>query len=99
MGLRKGERIRPLATIEVVSVRQERLDQITDDDVRREGYPGKPAAWFIEHFCKAMKCGPFQKVTRIEFVYLEPSETTIETATAIGIRVGWIEEGNRGANE
>lgn len=78
MGLRKGERPRTLAVVEVVSVRRERLDAITDDDVRREGFPDAPslvpgaaASWFVGMFCKAMGCRPEDEVTRIEFRYVE----------------------------
>lgn len=39
MGLRRGEHPEVLGTIRVISVRRERLDDITLDDVRREGFP------------------------------------------------------------
>ena len=67
MGFRKGERATILGELEVLEVRRERLDAITDDDVRREGFPGKDAAWFVAMFCKAMGCKPDSLVTRIEF--------------------------------
>lgn len=38
MGLRKGEKLEKLAVIKVKSVRFEPLFEITDDDVRREGF-------------------------------------------------------------
>jgi len=41
---------RRIATIRIVSVRYERIDAITDDDVAREGFPSKDAKWFIERF-------------------------------------------------
>lgn len=67
MGFRKGEKATILGEIEVVSVRRERLDAITDDDVRREGFPGKPAVWFVAMYGKAMGRKPDELVTRIEF--------------------------------
>jgi hypothetical protein len=67
MGFRKGEHARLLGVIEVVDVRSERLDVITDHDVKREGFPGKSAEWFVEMFCAAMGCTGATIITRIEF--------------------------------
>jgi hypothetical protein len=67
MGLKKGEHAKALGEIEVVSVRRERLDAITDDDVRREGFPGMDAAGFVKMFRDHMHAKPEQMITRIEF--------------------------------
>lgn len=67
MGLPKGSKHEVWGTIEVVSVRRERLDAITDDDVEREGFAGRNAAWFVAFFCRSMRCKPETEVTRIEF--------------------------------
>lgn len=67
MGLRKGEKQEPLARIRVTSVRQERLDAITPDDVEREGFAELGVTGFVAMFCRATKCGPEDEVTRIEF--------------------------------
>lgn len=72
MGLKKGEKAVKLGVIEIVSVRFERLDAITDADVRREGFPGRSAEWFVDYFCKHMKCEPQTLVNRIEFRRIEP---------------------------
>ncbi len=40
MGLKKGEHVRKLGVIEVVSVRRESLMAVTADECRREGFPG-----------------------------------------------------------
>ena len=72
MGLAKGERQHRLGLVRVVSVRRERLDTITADDVRREGFPDWAPADFVEFFCKANKCTPTTLVTRIVFAR-EPS--------------------------
>jgi hypothetical protein len=72
MGLKAGERHERIAMIRVVSVRRERLDTITADDVRREGFADMTPEEFIEFFCKANKCPPTTIVTRIEFAR-EPS--------------------------
>ncbi len=66
MGLRKGEKVERLAVIEVTGVRTERLDAITNGDVRREGLRCSREA-FLLRFCKAMRCKPSDQVTRIEF--------------------------------
>lgn len=72
MGLARGERHHGLGLIRVVSVRRERLDTITAEDVRREGFDDMTPAEFVAFFCKANKCEPTTIVTRIEFVR-EPS--------------------------
>ena len=67
MGFRPGQSARVLGEIEVLSVRREQLDQITDADVAREGFPGRDRAWFVDMFTTAQRCQPEQLVTRIEF--------------------------------
>lgn len=68
MGLKKGEKIKPLGVIEIVSVSAEPLSAITEADVKREGFPGWTRADFINFFTeKNPKCGPFTLVNRIEF--------------------------------
>jgi len=70
-GLKKGEKVKRLARIEVVSNRRERLCDITDDDVRREGFPELTPEQFVEMFCAHMKVWPAIVVNRIEFQYVE----------------------------
>ena len=71
MGRKKGEPLVRLAEVEVVDVRRERLDAITDDDVVREGFPGWVAADFILFFLAHMAAGHDTEVTRIEWRYLD----------------------------
>lgn len=72
-GLKPGEKVVPICICEVVSVRREPLNDITNEDVVREGFgpaPWKPGLeWFdfVEMFCHEMKCAPDTIVTRIEF--------------------------------
>lgn len=57
MGLKAGEKVQVLCEIEVVSVRQERLDAITLAEVVAEGFPewaDRPAE-FVAMFCKHMR--------------------------------------------
>lgn len=72
MGCEKCQGIKPgglvrLGAIEVVSVRRERLDAMTDDDCPREGFPRMTAPQFVKMFCEHMGCPPDVEVTRIEF--------------------------------
>lgn len=77
MGLQKGERIRKLAKVVVVSVRRERLDKITKSDCRLEGFPELSPAGFVAMFCKHMVCRPGAIVTRIEWRYLTEMESDL----------------------
>jgi hypothetical protein len=71
MGRKKGEPLVRVAEVEVVSVRRERLDAITIDDVVSEGFGMSPSG-FVEFFCRTHKgCGPDTIVTRIEWRYLD----------------------------
>jgi hypothetical protein len=73
MGLKRGEKIERLAKIRVVSVRRERLYDITPDDVIREGFEGRSVEWFIDMFMREMGVSSSVEVTRIEFEYVNPS--------------------------
>lgn len=70
-GLKKGERIRRLALLRCVSNRKERLNQITGDDIEREGFPTLTHGEFVAMFCREMGGAPTQRVQRIEFEYVE----------------------------
>lgn len=70
MGFPKGHRGggKALGELVVLDVRRERLDAITDDEVIREGFPGRDSAWFVAMFCREMRrAKPDTMVTRIEF--------------------------------
>jgi hypothetical protein len=78
MGLKKGEKIKNLVVIEVVSTRRERLDSLTrrpeygKKEVKAEGFPDMTPAKFVEFFCASHKgCKPKSKVNRIEFRYID----------------------------
>ena len=74
MGLPKGATVRRLAVIEIVSVRVEPLDAITDDDVIREGFEGHDAAWFVAMYAKHAGVLSAWPVRRIEFRYVDPTD-------------------------
>lgn len=67
MGLRKGERQVVFGPVRVKAVSFERLDAITADEVRREGFPNETPESFVAFFCRANGCQPDREVTRIEF--------------------------------
>lgn len=67
MGLKRGEKIKRIYAIEIISNTPEPLRSITQDEVIREGFPQWTPAQFIEMFCKHNKCAPDTIVNRIEF--------------------------------
>lgn len=74
MGLKRGEQIERLGLIEVVSVKPEPLNAITQDDVIREGFPDWQPSDFVEMLCKVHKCQPDAIVNRIEFKHIGKGE-------------------------
>lgn len=62
MGLPKGSTVRRLAVIEIVSVRVELLTDITDEDVAREGFEGKDAAWFVAMYLEHVGAPPVKYI-------------------------------------
>ena len=72
-GLRKGEKVKRIRVIEIVSVIREPLNAIRDydDDCRREGFPEMTPDDFIEMFCRHMGAQPTTMLNRIEFKYVE----------------------------
>lgn len=103
MGLKKGEKIEQLATIEVVSVRRELLSDMLDnptygrDECVKEGFGDhaqlcEPEA-FVRFFCKTHQgCTPQSFVTRIEFSYLStPTASTKQQGIAPLVRQSQLE--------
>lgn len=61
-----------IVAVEVLDVRREPLNAITQAEVDAEGFPGHTPAWFIKFFCASHKgCTPATVVTRIRWRYLE----------------------------
>jgi hypothetical protein len=74
MGRRCGEPLVRIVDVRVLTVRRERLDEITPDEVLAEGFPEMSPTEFVEFFCGTHKgCTPSSTVTRIEWRYLEPA--------------------------
>ncbi|MGF6888622.1 hypothetical protein ABIA39_007856 [Nocardia sp. GAS34] len=71
MGRHKDEPLVRIVDVEVLDVRRERLDLITPEEVRAEGFPAMTPAQFIDFFCRSHTgCGPDSTVTRIQWRYL-----------------------------
>ena len=69
-GRRRGEPLERIVTVQVVSVRRERLDSITVDDVVAEGFPGMDPEEFVEFFCRThVGVAASSEVTRIQWRY------------------------------
>ena len=72
MGLKKGEKIKRLGLIRIVSVRKEPLCLITVDDCKKEGFPEIEPSDFVEmlrdHY--GPKITDLTPVNRIEFEYI-----------------------------
>lgn len=71
MGLKKGEKQVLLGPIEIVSVRQEPVGDITQEDVVREGFPGWTCREFINFYCNGHRCQEEDPCNRIEFRRLD----------------------------
>jgi hypothetical protein len=71
MGRKPSEPLVRICEVEVVDVRRERLDAITDDDVTREGFPDH---WnhmtFVLFFIRQFNVTYDTEVTRIEWRYI-----------------------------
>lgn len=74
MGLKKGEKVKRLALIEVVSTRRQPLDAITEDDCAREGFPDMTPDQFVAMLCEHYDCWEGETVNRIEFRYVEAAD-------------------------
>jgi len=70
MGLKKGEKIKQLGMVRIISTRQEPLNAITQDDVIKEGFPDWTPAQFIQMLIDHYKVDPTKEVNRIEFEYI-----------------------------
>ena len=70
MGLKKGEKIKKLRLLHVMSVRKEPLNAITKEDCLKEGFPYFEPEDFVKMMCDHYKCKPNAMINRIEFIYL-----------------------------
>ena len=70
MGFKKGEKIKRLGLIRILSVRREPLNEITKEDCVKEGFPEMEPNDFVNMLCVYSKCEPHDSVTRIEYEYI-----------------------------
>jgi hypothetical protein len=70
-GLKKGEKVKPLGLMRIVSARSEPLYAITDDDVVREGNTEWTREQYIEKFIRQNKISADTLVNRIEFEHID----------------------------
>ena len=71
MGLMKGEKIKRLGYIRILSIRTEPLHAITQEDCIKEGFPEKEPAEFVKMICDHYGCNEWHPVQRIEFEHIE----------------------------
>lgn len=71
MGIPKGEKMKMLGLIEIVSVRREPLHNITPQDCVREGFPNMLPGDFVDMLCFHYGCARDAEVNRIEFKHID----------------------------
>ena len=71
MSLKRGEKLKPLGMIRIISRRQEPLDTITQEDVVAEGFPNLTPSEFVSMLVAHCSVTPARIFNRIEFEYLE----------------------------
>jgi hypothetical protein len=70
MGLQKGQKVKRLGFLRVVSVRKEPLNAITKQDCIREGFPNLTPEQFVEMLRDHYGISPDTPVNRIEFEHI-----------------------------
>lgn len=85
MGLKKGEKVKRIYPIRILSVRVESIGRMTNpyydpeygkEEVIREGFPEMSPREFVEMFCKSHRCKDNDPVNRIEFKEVKESHAT-----------------------
>jgi len=76
IGLKKGEKIKPIHLIRILSTREEPIEALFCNvgygliECQMEGFPDKGPEWFVDMFCKHNKCDKSILVNRIEYEYV-----------------------------
>jgi hypothetical protein len=80
MGLKKGEKVKRICVIRIVSVRTQEIGDVIDypfsekhnawPEMIREGFPRVTPMYFLRMFCQHMRCNGHKKVQRIEFDFV-----------------------------
>lgn len=87
MGIPKGEKIKSLGVIEIVSIRQEPLNAITQEDCIREGFPDWSPEKFISFIMVHYGCKATDLINRIEFKRIQTNDPLTPIRRAEGIRL------------
>lgn len=95
MGLKKGEKIKKIYPIEIISIRGESLSNITLEDVAREGFPQMNVPQFVRMFAKSHGCDVHTMVNRIEFRPLAQPNKVLQADGATGWRK--MDDGSMGS--
>ena len=79
-GLKRGEKVKPIGQIRIVSVRQQQLSALIArpaygaEEARKEGFPHMDGEQFLEFFLDNNPALlPRHMVTRIEFEHIDPA--------------------------
>jgi len=83
MGLKKGDKVKKIGLIEIVSVTREPLSRVTYTECVREGFPEMNPDEFVSMFCRKNKCSPDTVVNRIGFMRLYEAQHGMEPTSAI----------------
>ncbi|MGR3179904.1 MAG: ASCH domain-containing protein [Candidatus Anammoxibacter sp.] len=67
MGLKKGEKVKRLYPIQIISTKPEILAHISIKDCKREGFPELKRHEFVLMFIKHNNCNSATVINRIEF--------------------------------
>jgi len=70
MGLKKGEKIKRICQIRIISTWAEPLSAITGDDVEKEGFSDWTPEEFVAMYSKHNRCLDTDPVNRIAFEYV-----------------------------
>ena len=85
MGLKKGEKVKRICQIRIISTRREPLDEISEFDVVDEGFPTRSPAQFVEMLVKHYGCKPDAICNRIRFEYVEKPATPLPDERSVGL--------------
>jgi hypothetical protein len=85
-GLKRGEKVRRLDVIEVVSAIRVGVSSINYEDLFREGGSWKSTEEFVEMYCRGNRCEPGHLCTRIEFRRLGVPDDVLKSGQMVASR-------------
>ncbi|MBU1699063.1 MAG: ASCH domain-containing protein [Candidatus Eisenbacteria bacterium] len=75
MGLKKGEKVKHICQLRIISVRKEPLFRVTDLECIKEGFPKLTPVEFMRMFKASHRCEFHTVVNRIEFEYVSSTSS------------------------